>query len=137
MKTNSTASLQKALLCAQAALEKKAEGVKLLHLGAVNGFTEYFLICSGMSDRQIQAIADSVEGTMRATKNRPSAIEGYNEGRWVLIDLGDVIVHVFHDSMREHFNLERLWAHAPKIPIPAEYYGAGSGASSSSSHAPA
>lgn len=125
-------SLQKALLCAQAALDKKAEGVKLLHLGAVNGFTEYFLICSGLSDRQIQAIADSVESAMRASKNRPLAIEGYNEGRWVLIDLGDVIVHVFHDSLREHFNLERLWAHAPKIPIPAEYYGAGSGASSTS-----
>src|SRR3712207_4057751 len=95
-------SLQKALNCARAAIDKKAENVKVLDLTDISGFTDYFLICSGMSDRQVQAIADSVEGAMTKAGTELVSIEGYGEGRWVLMDFGDVVIHIFLDALREY-----------------------------------
>src|SRR3989338_7852276 len=86
---------QTALAAAAAAIDKKAEGVKILDLGSLSGFTDYFVLCSGTSDRQVQAIASSVETRLRETGRRAITVEGMNEGRWVLLDFGDVVVHVF------------------------------------------
>ncbi len=118
-------SCQKALDCARAAIDKKAENVKILNLTDISGFTDYFVICSGMSDRQVQAVADSVEKTMSSQSHGLLSAEGYSDGRWVLMDFGDVVVHVFLDALREYYDLENLWADAPKVQIPAEFYGPG------------
>jgi ribosome-associated protein len=116
-------SKDKALECARAAIDKKAENLKVLDLTDLSGFTDYFIICSGMSDRQVQAIADSVESTMANQGHELVSAEGYGEGRWVLMDFGDVVVHVFLDALREYYDLENLWADAPRVKIPSEFYG--------------
>ncbi len=116
-------SAEKALACAKAAIDKKAEHVKLLDLTELSGFTDYFLICSGLSDRQVQAIADSVQLAMEGTGHELVSSEGYGEGRWVLLDFGDVVVHVFLDALREYYDLETLWADAPRVKIPSDFYG--------------
>lgn len=113
----------KALQCARAAIEKKAENVKILDLTELSGFTDYFVISSGMSDRQVQAIADSIEDTMRKAGKELLSSEGYADGRWVLMDFGDVVVHIFLDALREYYDLENLWTDAPRVKIPSEYYG--------------
>lgn len=116
-------SLDKALACARAAIDKKAEHVKILDLSGISGFTDYFVICSGMSDRQVQAISSGVESEMDSLGREILSTEGYAEGRWVLMDLGDVVVHVFLDALREYYDLENLWTDAPRIKIPSEFYG--------------
>lgn len=113
----------KALVCARSAIDKKAENLKILDLTELSGFTDYFVICSGMSDRQVQAISDSIEHTLVASGKEILSIEGYSEGRWVLMDCGDVIVHIFLDALREYYDLETLWADAPRVKIPSEFYG--------------
>ena len=115
--------LEKALECARAAIEKKAEHLKILELTGLSGFTDYFVICSGMSDRQVQAIADSVESAMVSADHEPLSVEGYNDGRWVLMDFGDIVVHIFLDALREYYDLESLWADAPRVKVPSEFYG--------------
>jgi ribosome-associated protein len=116
-------SCQKALACARAAIDKKAENVKILNLTDLSGFTDYFVICSGMSDRQVQAMADSIENALSTEHHELLNAEGYSEGRWVLMDFGDVVVHIFLDALREYYDLENLWADAPRVKIPSEYYG--------------
>lgn len=116
-------SQHKALECARAAIEKKAENVKILDLSDLSGFTDYFVICSGMSDRQVQAIADSIDQAVTALDQDILSAEGYGEGRWVLMDLGDVVVHIFLDALREYYDLETLWADAPRLKVPSEFYG--------------
>lgn len=116
-------ALAKPLDCARAAIDKKGENVKVLDISELSGFTDFFVIASGMSDRQVQAIADSVESVMEAGGHELYSIEGYSEGRWVLMDFGDVIVHVFLDALREYYDLEKLWADAPRVKVPSEFYG--------------
>ena len=118
-------SREKALACARAAIDKKAENVKILDLSNLSGFTDYFVICSGMSDRQVKSIADSVDHMLGTAGKEILANEGYGEGRWVLIDTGDVVVHIFLDALREYYDLETLWADAPRVKIPSEFYGTG------------
>lgn len=102
-------------LAVNAADDRKALDLKVLELARVTDFTDYFLICSGGSDRQVQAIADAVDETLRAQKVRPLHAEGYNNGHWVLLDYGDFIVHVFDEETRRFYGLERLWADAPEV----------------------
>jgi ribosome-associated protein len=116
-------SRTKALSCARAAIDKKAENVKIMDLSGVSGFTDYFVICSGMSDRQVQAIANSVENAMDSAGYNLLCSEGYADGRWVLLDFGDVVIHVFLDALREYYDLENLWGDAPRVPVPSEFYG--------------
>jgi ribosome-associated protein len=118
-------SIEKALLCARAAIDKKAENVRVLDLTGISGFTDFFIICSGTSDRQVRAIIDSIEGEMKKAGHEVIASEGFSEGRWVLLDFGDVVVHAFVDALREYYDLETLWADAPRVKIPAEFYGPG------------
>ena len=98
-----------------AALDRKAQDLRVLHLGRVTDFTDYFLICSGTSDRQVQAIADAIQERLRVEKVRPLHVEGYNRAQWVLLDYGDLVVHVFQEEPRRFYALERLWGDAPDV----------------------
>ncbi len=98
-----------------AADDRKAIDLKVLHLGKVSDFTDYFLICSGSSDRQVQAIGDAIEERLKSAGTRPLNIEGYNRGQWILLDYGDLVVHVFQEDPRRFYALERLWGDAPEV----------------------
>lgn len=98
-----------------AALDKKAEDLKVLQVGEVTHFTDYFLVCSAQNPRQVQAIADAVEERLRASKRRPMHVEGYPSGQWVLMDYGDLVLHVFLHERRRFYGLERLWGDAPDV----------------------
>ncbi len=115
-------SLAKAFLSVQSAANKKAENIKILDLRDLSSFTEYFMICSGTSDRQVQAIADSVVIDLKQNGFAPISVEGYREGRWIIVDYGDAVVHVFLDALRDFYNLEQLWANAKRVPIPQELF---------------
>lgn len=98
-----------------AALERKARDLRVLHLEEVSDFTDFFLICSGTSERQVQSIADSVDARLRERKVRPLHAEGEREGTWILLDYGDFVVHVFQEDLRTFYALERLWSDAPDV----------------------
>lgn len=115
-------SLAKAFLSVQAAANKKAETIKVLDLRGISSFCDYFVICSGLSDRQVQAIADSISIELKEDGFAPVSVEGYREGRWVVVDYGDVVIHVFLDALRDYYDIEKLWFDAKKVPIPQELY---------------
>jgi ribosome-associated protein len=98
-----------------AADDRKAVDMKVLHLQKISDFTDYFLLCSGNSERQVQAIADAVQERLREHRVRPLHVEGYNRAQWVLLDYGDLVVHVFQEEPRRHYALERLWSDAPDL----------------------
>lgn len=107
-------------LAAHAAAEKKAAELVLLDLQNVASFTSYFLICSGTSTRQVQAISNAVEEALIKRGKRPLHIEGYSSAEWILLDYGDFIVHVFGHASRKFYDLERLWRDAPRVDVSAE-----------------
>lgn len=116
-------SKERALLCAAYALDKKADKVRILQVQGISSLTDYLLIASGRSDRQVQAIAESVRlGLKNEHATPPLAVEGMNEGRWVLIDYGDVMVHVFQEPVRDFYDLDGLWSEAAEIVIPEKYH---------------
>ena len=98
-----------------AALDKKADNPVVFHTAGLTDLADYIVICSGTSDRHVKSIAEGVDETLRKLKDRPLGIEGMTEGRWVLIDGDDVIVHVFHHPVREFYALEKLWMDAPRF----------------------
>ncbi len=104
----------------KATLEKKATNVDVLDLRKTPAFTDFCVLCSGQNPRQVKAIADAVEETMRAAKVRPAHIEGYDRAEWVLMDYFNFIVHVFAPQTREFYSLERLWADAERIEVTDE-----------------
>jgi ribosome-associated protein len=103
--------------CAQKCLEKKAENVIILDLEDKSSVADFFVVCSGFSDRQVAAIADFVSDEARKSGVKVYAEEGMKDGRWALIDLGPVIVHVFQDHLRDFSSLESLWGDAPRILV--------------------
>lgn len=98
-----------------AAEDRKAADVKVLDLDSVSDFTEYFLICSGSNERQVQAIADGILEQLRKIGQRPLHVEGEREGSWMLLDYGSLIVHIFHEETRAFYALERLWSDANDV----------------------
>lgn len=110
-------SEQKALLIAKASLSKKAHEVVILDMKESSDFTDFFVIASGSSQRQVQAIADGIEETLSKKKIPPWHVEGYRNAHWVVMDYGDVIAHVFLQEKREFYRLERLWAEAPRTHV--------------------
>ena len=114
-----TAEVSKAV---RAALDKKAADVVVLDLRDTPAFTDFFILCSGNSQRQVKAIADAVEEALRAAKIRPAHVEGYDRAEWILMDFFTFIVHVFTPQTREFYSLERLWGDADRIemsePVP-------------------
>ncbi len=111
--------LGKAALIAEAAQELKAERVVALDVREISSFADTFIIASGTSDRHVRSIADSIQLALKAHSERPIGVEGYDEGRWVLIDCADTIVHLFQQEIRDHFDLERLWSDATPIELAA------------------
>jgi ribosome-associated protein len=110
----SVAVKQNALAAAQFAIEKKAENVRLLELKDVTSITDYFVVCSAETDRQVKAIAENVIVEMRDNiGQQPWRSEGWDTLRWVIIDFVDFVVHVLQSEAREYYNIERLWADAP------------------------
>jgi ribosome-associated protein len=114
-------SREKALLCVRYALEKKAYDLLLVEVGELSSLADYFLICTGRSDTQVQAIVQSIDENLSRAGMRPLSVEGYSAGQWVLVDFGDVIVHVFQEQVRAFYDLERLWARAPRVALPEPY----------------
>jgi ribosome-associated protein len=106
-----------AVTAARAAQEKKADDVVVLDLRGVSGYTDFLVIGSGSSDRQLEAIAEGVEKELKDLGHRMVGSEGQRGGRWVLLDFGDVVVHIFHQEERGHYDLEGLWADAPRIDV--------------------
>lgn len=111
---------EKAALTSRIAADKKAMDVVVLDMRDASSITDYFLICSGGSERQVQAIADAIDEQLGQSGLASLGVEGYREGRWILMDYGDVIVHIFAQETREFYDLERLWANAPKIDLSHE-----------------
>ena len=109
--------LAKAVRIAKAAVDLKAENLVALDVRELTSFADVFILATGGSDRHVRAIADAVEEVVEELGERPLGIEGYDEGRWLLLDLGDVIVHVFQSEVREHYDLERLWSEAPRLDL--------------------
>lgn len=109
--------LEKAQRIAEAALDRKAEELVALDVREIASFTDTFVFATGRSDRQVRAIADAIVEALREAGDPVLGKEGYEDGRWVLIDANDVIVHVFVPEARRHYDLERLWRDAPAIPL--------------------
>jgi ribosome-associated protein len=105
------------LTCVRAAEDKKAANLRVLDLRPVTSFADYFVICNGTNVRQNQAICDEVLRTMQDRGERANSLEGYENGEWILIDFGDLVVHVFDAKSRVYYDLDRLWRDAPEVTI--------------------
>jgi ribosome-associated protein len=114
-------SWQKVLLLARAALDKKACDLVVLDVREHTSIADYFIVCSGRSDRQVQSVAQGLEENAAEEGIKPFAIEGTQRGHWVLMDFSDVIVHVFYQPVREFYDLDGLWGHAPRARLPEAY----------------
>jgi len=111
---------EQVLLCVNASIKKKAKGLIILNVKELSSFADYFIICSGTSDRQVQAIAASIQEILKEHGILPLGIEGERLGKWVLIDYEDVIIHVFYEPVREFYDIERLWSDAPCMKLSDE-----------------
>ena len=114
-------SWEKALLLTRFALDKKACDLVVLDVHEHTSIADYFIVCSGRSDRQVQSIAQGIEESAAEEGFRPFAVEGTQRGHWALIDFSDVIVHVFYEPVREFYDLDGLWGHAPKAKLPEPF----------------
>jgi ribosome-associated protein len=109
--------LEIAEICARVALDGKAEDLKILDVRGLATFTDYFVIMSGRSTRHVQGLAESVEGELRSKRVSSTNSEGLTEGLWVLLDLSDVVVHIFYNESRKFYDLDGLWHDAPRVSI--------------------
>ena len=100
-----------------AALDKKASDIVVLDLRHTPAFTDFFVVCSGQNSRQVKAIADNIEDTLRQAGVRPAHVEGYDRAEWILMDFFTLIVHVFAPQKRDFYGLERLWGDAIRIEM--------------------
>jgi ribosome-associated protein len=108
-------------LAVEAAQSKKAGGITVLDLAGLGAFTEYFVICTGYSTRQLQAICNEIEEVLyKEMKRTPEHREGHRSAEWALLDFGSFIVHVFGEQARRYYDLERLWRAAPSLLMPDE-----------------
>jgi ribosome-associated protein len=121
LKKPTTDPRETALLCVRYALDKKAYDLLLLDVSGLTSLADFFLICTGRSDTQVQAIAQSIQESLARLGRRPRMIEGLSGGQWVLMDYGDVVVHIFLEAVREFYDLERLWMRAPVVQLPEPY----------------
>jgi ribosome-associated protein len=122
-------ALETAQLCAEGADSRKAFDILILDLRSLTQIADYFVICSGSNTTQVGAIADSVGHTLAQAGIRYSHVEGEKDANWVLMDYGDVVVHIFEEQTRAYYSLEKLWGDPPRIPVliqPRELQGASS-----------
>ncbi len=113
-------SLEAAQLCAEAADSKKASDILILDLRGLTYITDFFVICSGSNTTQVTAIADWIGQILAKTGIHPSHVEGQAESSWILMDYGDVVVHIFDEQARSYYALEKLWGDAFRVPIMAK-----------------
>lgn len=114
-------SWEKTLLLTRLALEKKACDLVVMDVRGLTSIADYFIICSGRSDRQVQSIAQGLEENSAEHGSKPFAVEGASRGHWVLMDFSDVIVHIFYEPVRKFYDLDGLWGHAPRAELPELY----------------
>ncbi len=112
---------ERALEITRAALDRKAYDLTVLEVGGLTSITDYFVICSGRSDTQVEAIADGIDQHMTKLGVEPLSVEGRTRSQWVLMDYADVVVHVFHVPVREFYDLERLWSRARRVELPEPF----------------
>jgi ribosome-associated protein len=106
-------------LFVKAVLGRKALDVVMLDVAELTSLADTFIICSGRSNRQVSAIAEFIRTDLKKNDLTPLSVEGLKEGHWVLMDYGHVVIHVFYDPVRRFYDLEGLWADAPRISTPA------------------
>jgi ribosome-associated protein len=106
-------------MAAKAAESKKASDIRVLDLRDVTSFTDYFVICTAANSRQGHAICDDIHKQLKDAGELPVSMEGYDQADWILMDYGDFIVHVFSESARSYYDLERLWRHAKALDLAA------------------
>lgn len=111
-----TGSRELAVAAARAAADRQADDIVILDVHDLIVITDHFVIASGATDRQVNAIVDAMEEELRGLGVKPVRREGRREGRWVLLDFIDIVCHVFHVEEREYYGLERLWKDAPQVP---------------------
>jgi ribosome-associated protein len=104
-------------LAYKAADDKRAEDIVVLDMKGVSMIADYFLICHGNSDKQVQAIARELKDKAEENGYTVKRLEGFDQARWVLVDLGDIVAHVFHKDERGYYNLERLWGDASFVEV--------------------
>jgi len=107
-----------AIACAALASDGKAEDIVILDVRTTSSFTDFFVIASGRSTRHVQALAEGIENELRSKRISTSRAEGLSEGKWVLLDFDDVIVHIFYHDQRDFYDLEGLWDDAPRVDLP-------------------
>lgn len=98
--------------------DKRGEDIVVLNMQNISLLADYFIICHGNSDRQLQAMAREVQEKAEENGFTVKRVEGYDTARWILVDIGDVVVHIFHKDERAFYNLERLWGDAPQLDVP-------------------
>ena len=108
---------EKILLAGKAVFEKKGLDLVIFDLRGISDMADYFLICSGTNDRQVRAIADSIEKALLAIGIKMDHKEGYEESTWILLDYGDLVAHIFKEDKRQYYDLERLWGDAPRVDL--------------------
>jgi ribosome-associated protein len=110
-------SLESAQRCAGAAENKKAIEILILDLRILSSVCDYFVICSGSTSTQVDAIGDGIGQDLAQAGIRPLRVEGATDAHWILMDYGDVVVHIFDEQARVYYSLEKLWGDAPRIPV--------------------
>ena len=114
-------SAEWALIAAEAAASKKAEDIVALDVADLLVVTDYFVIASGRTNIQVRAIADEIEEQLRVRGGiKPIGREGQQEAKWILVDYGDLVIHVFQPEDRGFYRLEKLWGDAPRMTLPAD-----------------
>jgi len=106
-----------AALCVRVAEDAKAEDLVVLDVRGLSSFTDYFVLMSGRSTRHVQGMAEAIEGELRSKRVSSKHAEGLREGLWVLLDFGDVVVHIFYHEKRAFYDLEGLWHDAPRLDV--------------------
>jgi ribosome-associated protein len=117
---------QKRQLILDAAEDAKAERIRALDLRGKTLIADYFIVCSGTSDVHIRSVADKIQDALRAEGERALRVEGYREATWVLLDYGDIVVHIMREETRQHYGLEAFWQNAPLIESLREHTNDGS-----------
>ena len=107
---------ERAIKCAELAFDKKAFDIRALDISKVSSIADYLVIISGASDKQNQAIADNIRTGLKKY-GKVNDIEGASEGKWIVMDYGDVLVHIFHEPLRRYYDLDGLWRLAPELEL--------------------
>lgn len=107
---------ERLILCINATLQRKAKEIVVLNLKEISAFTDYMIICSGSSEREVQAIAQAIQQYLKKAKINPLGVEGEANGQWILLDYDDVVISVFYEPVRTFYNLENLWD-APRMTV--------------------